>query len=215
MELNKYEPKGLLALYQTQNGESYMEFSKVIMGKISAFVPCRVNTLKSLVKNLHAQTTSEENELLPNGIIYLNRIENALAWIMPAKKIYLNFTEGFLPSDKYNIPNTLFYVIGEEVKVFALKSSNIKEDTQLYRALFPNVGTDGTICFGSAKLNISECSTSVKIDRIKKAFFGSKFSHFSGQSEEDQKEFIESIGRKVNFKQLSKSSVKLTNLLKL
>lgn len=89
--------------------------------------------------------------LVPN-ILYYNF--KTLIFKIEKTKVRLNFNENIkLKSKEYYIPTLVFKLHYDTLYVYAVKTNNIKKDTDLYSAPFPNLHDNNKVCIGNVKLD--------------------------------------------------------------
>lgn len=118
-------------------------------------------------------------------------------FIQRAHKQKLYFKMDQLKSGSYIVPNLLFHQKGDSLYVYAFKEFK-NDKTVLFHAPFPNLSSDGNMCFGNIEsLSRCKCTTfKAHLDHLKKVFWDTYFTHDSGQ-----------LVRGVNYIQLMKSLV--------
>lgn len=157
--------------------------------------------------------------IIPKNVISFTTDEKKIVWVCRAGQKELFFKEETgIESGTYPIPDLLFKLHGDSLKVFALREFPEDENSALYHAPFMNTYDDGTICMGSAKIKKKFSNYDEIMLSAEDAFFGSFFTHISGNLKRVKgiftNEIKSSMGkRKFNNKILIKTEWKLSKLL--
>lgn len=124
--------------------------------------------------------------LMPSNVCYINPERNGYAvWHTPGTEQTLFFTDTLgIPSGKCSLPPLVWKANRGILSVFAWDGDgNIHEDTTLYTAPFFNIYSDGNVCMGKVKIDITPfMGLENFMDAWMSYFFNSYFSHLLGGS---------------------------------
>lgn len=111
-------------------------------------------------------------ELLEPGTIFSFQQgpKRTVGYFVPAQKRELKFGNETLVIPT---PGLIFMTEGDSHNVYAVKESEIRAETKLFNAPFPNVHRDGSICTGNAVFP----DNGNNMKGVVSAFFESKFNH--------------------------------------
>jgi PRTRC genetic system protein B len=124
--------------------------------------------------------------LIPKNVLSINQTGGIL-WKCPANKRTIKTVQRFHNIDGIaSYPHLIFAYNDSKLRVYAVKTLKIENNTDLYISPFWNVYNDGSVCMGSASLKGVEKksydSLQEKIDDIETIFFNSPYSHHLGHS---------------------------------
>lgn len=122
--------------------------------------------------------------MLPQNVLFLNTVfPGKLIWHTPAQKRQLYFKKDLTLTDgMYPIPPLLWCASADSLHLYALTNGKRPAPkTALQYAPFFNVSESGSVCMGSAVVNIAKTSSiEAFIQCWQEAFFNSYFSHLNG-----------------------------------
>ncbi|MEQ8580069.1 MAG: hypothetical protein RIB01_15275 [Balneola sp.] len=122
--------------------------------------------------------------LIPSNILYAKQDQDipTIVWIKTNVQEKLLFTKELgIPDGVCKLPNLLFSLSGNSMKVFAFKANHLRENTPLYRAPFHNTQDTG-VCMGNVRIKANTRYWEDMITAAEDAFFNSLFSHIHGGS---------------------------------
>lgn len=209
-------PEKLLVFYKNAKAQVYIEEGKIKNGQLSMLSPASVPSIKRLMRSIDSSTYNVNNEILPQGTVYYNQITGDFAYYEKPGLRQMIFKKGLeWESNRYNLPGLLFCFIAEKPFVFAVKTDNLTEDTDLYIAPLMNVSDDGSICMGTGDFVLTN-SIRANVALFKKSFWGSAFSHWSGSAGKYETMInpVYSRIKKFPVKELIPSKLKIRNVCK-
>lgn len=182
--MEKLKPIKSIVLYANTD-EKYAEIHDINEdGNFLAGRPLTRNELRVFASMAENQKENKSDRFMfyRNVIAFeSNDIETKLAWIYPAQKIKLFFSDKVkgLETGDYYVPNLIFVSNGKKVGVYAIKKKdlfNMDPKTQLYKAPFMNIYDHGSVCMGTAKIGKFKDNNEL-MKNVENAFFTSKFTH--------------------------------------
>jgi len=98
----------------------------------------------------------------------------SMSWVVPSKVRVFNY---YNETSEINYPGIILRLHQNNLYAYSYKST-YKENSLLYRTPLPNIGSDGSLCFGNVNLKklISKNLTKT-IEKIEFEFFNSSFTH--------------------------------------
>jgi len=123
--------------------------------------------------------------IMPNKVLYVNpQLSGYAVWYTPPQEVPLFFASALgITSGKGNVPALVWKAGRNELMIYALKG-NRKPDsrTKLFHAPFFNVYTDGRVCMGTVRINITESARLEDFMGLWESYFwNSYFSHLMGE----------------------------------
>lgn len=160
------------------SGDCYIESHKVVKGKLSAGIPLSQEGLKGMMKSFEKGLLAPE--LLPANVLV--SMVNKIIWWNPESYHQLYFVKDLeIPNGCVWLPPLIFKLEGSSLSVVAFKGKERPTyDTKLYQAPFHNIGSDGDICMGSARVKKGIDTVHERIQAHEAAFWMSEFSHLMG-----------------------------------
>lgn len=168
------------------NKNNALKLFPIKNGNIQAESPISFETLKGVFKIFKDIEVNKNKELsfkglIPKNIVYFknNEFQKKIIWTNKPNKKYLQFSDSSsIESGYYYLPKLLFSLSKNELKVFAVKDAEIRENTILYNSPFLNIFKNGGVCMGSASINISPFSyIEDVIIYVENMFYNSIFTH--------------------------------------
>ncbi len=190
--INKvFKPTLNLTIFETTDdgyGNHFYIESRVVRtdGSLGAAVPLKQNTLRNLALSLSSvkgpKITLEG--MIPKEVLSINQFPGfeQLTWLSKPRRRKLYFKNLIdLSDDVYPIPPLIFiYSQNKSFRVYAVKTTNVNEETELYRAPFPNVSSS-SVCMGRADYKMDkQMSVDDLMETMEDRFFNSYFSHTIG-----------------------------------
>jgi PRTRC genetic system protein B len=163
----------------------YLEFRKIGNdGVMESGKPASIKFVQSLVENFSIESSTVPYGEIPKGLLYANTREEKYVWYTPPCRKYLYFKSNMnIPNGEYHIPGLVWQVKRESLYLFAYRAKRLASGTQLYKAPFFNVNTEGSVCLGNAKMKLPEKLTfQMFIKYWEEKFFLSEFSHLLGDN---------------------------------
>ena len=194
----------------------YIESRKINAdGRMGAAVPLSIDVISTIAASF---TETAKKKLHIDGVmdprvisINLNPGFENLIWLCASGMRVLYFSEDGEIGKLLPIPNLVFKLSNNgKISVWAVKTRNIKEDTILHPAPFPNTYGKGDVCMGSAKVEWKRSMSEKDLmaeGELK--FFNSYFSHGS-----TYKDYLSKDAKTFPNNKLVKSKVKLKSILK-
>lgn len=212
--------------YKPIEGESsyYLERRDIDdSGKMGAGVPLTEDCISGIAKSF-----SSTDRLIVHGEIPANMLyadcrpgREKYVWYRKSEKRYIYFIDNLgIPSGSIFIPGLVYKVENRALYVFSYVSKRLTSKTQLYRAPFFNVYTDGKICLGSARVKKSqECTYSGIMEYWEDIFWKSEFSHLLGTNPVRSNlsslyKILVNTDKEFPVKELLKEKIKVGGLLK-
>lgn len=186
-----YLPSKALVIYQPLNEQDgvYVEAYDIHEdgSPINAHPLSQLETI-ALAKCLNTanevQTSYLECKgLLPDKLLCLNPRLGYAVWHTPEQAVNLYFSENLtIPCGMANVPAMVWKADRDKLSVHALRNTRKpKPDTHLYHAPFFNVFSTGSVCLGTAEMDL--CSVDGLEDFMnswEQVFWNSYFSHLNG-----------------------------------
>lgn len=122
------------------------------------------------------------NSIKAKNLLYFNNDgENIeLIWFKQGNVKKLKFDkQSEIVSGNYWLPNLVFRVFEKNLYVYAVKTSNVKDNTILYNAPFPNVNNINEVCQGNVEINNDFENLEDIMQEYEKFFFNSEFTHLN------------------------------------
>jgi PRTRC genetic system protein B len=184
MTINKdieYVPVSALIFYRNEsdyNIKTYCEFSQISNGNIQTPRPLTkkcVHNIKELVDSALTNSTSDKEykylSFSERKILY--NYKNVSCWAVPAHENNFIFEDTI---NRIHYPNLIFVRKLNQLYVYSYKGK-LTKNTKLYRAPFPNIYADATLCFGTMNVNELLFTDSLKtIHYLEDCFFNSAFN---------------------------------------
>lgn len=173
--------------YKAIDGDScyYLERRDIdASGKMGAGIPLTEDCISGIAKSFSSTDRFMVHGEIPANMLYADcrRGREKYVWYRKPEKRNIFFTEGIeIPSGLVSVPGLVYKVENKELFVFSYVSKRLTSKTQLYRAPFFNVYTNGKICLGNAKAKKpQECTYSGIMEYWEDMFWKSEFSHLLG-----------------------------------
>jgi len=159
-------------------------------GKIMEGKPLLQSTIAEMVELFYddRKDRSQISGAIPENLLSYLPLPGGnfkLVWYRPAETRYIHFAQSLrLQSGKASIPPMIYEVSKNTLSVFALKiDAWPTEKTKLFRSPFHNVGDNGTVCLGNAKVKKPLEKTFANVIKYwEDLFWLSEFSHLNGAS---------------------------------
>jgi hypothetical protein len=187
-------PKLMLAIYEIEEGKSYIEIAKVDKrGRVLSFAPMSTKSAYRFAEQLlRYRYVSRYEGTLKSWIggprivqIQFKTIDHfAVAWRYEQSKAMMNYApELHISNGEIHTPHILFYysVADKEIYVWAYREWKNKA-TQLYHLPFHNVYESGKVCMGATRIRYTKTDTLDSfLNRIEWLFFNTAASeiHFT------------------------------------
>ena len=155
-------------------------------GKMGAGVPLTEDCISGIAKSFSSTDRLIVHGEIPANMLYADcrHGREKYVWYRKPEKRAIFFTDSLgIPSGQVFVPGLVYKVEKGELYVFSYVAKRLTSKTQLYRAPFLNVYTDGKICLGNAKVKRSqECTYSGIMEYWEDMFWKSEFSHLLGMN---------------------------------
>jgi PRTRC genetic system protein B len=214
-QANIYKPIKAIVFYQNESNEYYAEESKIVGNELRAGKSIKKSSFMAMGKSIMDDGKSQQlkRELFCDKVLYAeNNLESSLiVWKWTDRTAYLRFTNGLgIKDGVYPLPNLVFVLKdNKSLYVYATKTSNINEETPLFRSPFFNILSGEKVCLGTSRLAKEDVSSvNRSIDTFERLFFESHFSalHEGGGVKENIVSLYKSL--------LNKKAFPVKNLLK-
>ena len=198
----QYYPEVALVVFKLRNGkglnlpsvylESY-EFHRDNQSgayELGNGQPLTKKTLEELARFLRKRKTKErkvftfESKRIPSHILYAGQVNSCrrVCWYLRKPKRTLYFADELnLPNGEVELPNLVFSYDNTGLSVYAYRDPELQGNTPLYHAPFHNT-SDGTVCMGTAKIQVRSHYWEDLVQAAEKAFFQSEFTHMNGEN---------------------------------
>jgi PRTRC genetic system protein B len=202
-----YHPVKALLIYRQRAGykSAFIEAFDIEeqTGKPINAHPLSKSELDSLAKALEKEKKGVKQSgpflacdgLLPPTVLFVDQVfPGALLWYTPAQKKQLYFKPELTIADgHYPVPALLWCATAASLRLYALASPERPAPlTALQYAPFFNVFETGSVCMGTAKVDISKTATiGAFMTGWETVFFNSYFSHLNGQHQPVQGNIIQ------------------------
>jgi PRTRC genetic system protein B len=198
----------------------YHEYDQVL-NTLSAGKLLTEQTAKSIfafVNNLTDIGQFKFKGIIPKNVLCYKTMEKEVVWQTKSEIRNLLYREGLpIQSGEYYVPNLLWKLKGNTLRIFATFKLVEDEKQHLYNAPFFNVSQDGTVCMGNAEFISSDFDYSVIIKKAETAFWNSYFTHTNNNNllsvNFTEWSNNQSVNKKQNENLLVRSSVQLKNIL--
>lgn len=151
--------------------------------------PLVAEKIKAICQVVQEETTIQRQwrGMLPRNLLSFETNPERLIWQVPAAQRTLHFQLEGLSSGTFWCPSLILEVTANQaLRVYAVKSGNVRESTRLYRAPFPNI-QHGRVCLGSAQRWIKEPTTyAALMKQWESIFFDSTFNSDSAHQRAKQ-----------------------------
>lgn len=189
-----YKPVMLVSVYRNgavegYSADYYLESHDIdAAGQVMSGKPLLAETIQGMVDIFfdENQNRSKISGLIPEELLQYEPQPGGyynMTWFRPAQKRTILFAKQLrLKSGVIWVPPMVYRVDRKELHVFALKSNRRpQEGTRLLRAPFHNVGDDGRVCLGSAKVaRPAEKTFRNWMKYWEDLFWLSEFTHLNG-----------------------------------
>ena len=228
-ERQDFAPEKVLKVYkQIFKNNYYIEIHNVTKKNQSdnefELGPGRALTKRTFRKLLGAAYSSEissyfEGMLLDPRLLACEPVKHKryIIWYDPAKTREISFTENnALKSGLYSMPALLYFVIGDTIRVFAMKTNKHRPviTTKLYHAPVMNRVSDYQLCWGSVKCETSHIDEiDAEMNAWENFLWNSRFSHgggFTATKDPINKIYKSVFGGKKSFPSAQLQDTKLT-----
>lgn len=200
-----FYPNMAFVVYMPKGDENtcYFEHAYITYNEIEedymvgAFQPTPVDVLSKLIDSVkYVYDTRSflqvDGNIMPKNVL-LNTTSGSFPWVVwyrpkQVTRFYYKGNHGEIDAEIL-MPNLVFELKNESVRIFATFTQNITTDTVLYRAPLPNLYEKNTVCWGSVNINgFLTGSLQNHIKGVEKAFFDSYFNDH-GVMKNDEKYF--------------------------
>lgn len=159
---------------------SYLEVFDIKNGKVINPRPLTPEQAKGLLSVITEKESSVKLGHIEPNMMYLNIIDSdniEMVWWEPPQKMEILSDLECIPTDDYYIPGLLYHCKGDEdINVYAYKGTSFKKGDKLFQAPFPNIGSGGDLCLGTAKSKVEKKGVSGWIEYCKEMVWKSKFT---------------------------------------
>lgn len=195
---NPYQPfKALLIsrkmLKEDNEGEHSVYVESYDIGKHGNPINAHPLTFKETLQLSSLFQAAEEMKtgylrsrgVIPNKVLYVNPQQGGYAvWYTPPQEVPLFFASALgINSGRGKVPAMVWKAGREELAVFAIKATKKPHSkTKLFHAPFFNVYTEGRVCMGTVRINITESARLEDfVGQWENYFWNSYFSHLMGE----------------------------------
>lgn len=182
-------------LYHTDNNKSNLDYIIAVYNGRAAFhkfntesnslavgEPLTIDAAKGILKHVNLEELDhvplEFKGIIPRNVLTYKNDFRTVTFTTPAMMQHLYFAPTLpMESRTYPIPALVWKVEGSKLDIFAIKSDeNVTEETPLFQAPFLNVGCNGAVCMGSARIEEAD-NYEEFIEHVLHKFFNSQFTH--------------------------------------
>ena len=224
-----YNPFKVLIIYKEEGNlgfdkDYYIESADIVKGNIKSQRPLTNDEFLNLMAPI--KQASKQNNLdyyLPltdkNVISYTNKDSLLnLTWVV--KSHQNNFIFGRTKKvNKLNYPNMIFNIKGNTFRIVCFKGSFKGNNTKLYKAPFPNIYEDNSMCFGNINIkSLFNNDLNQTMINFENAFFNSGFNALESTERTKSNTFellkrLMKSGDKFPTKELVPLKIKLKNAI--
>ena len=183
--INPYKATIALIFYSKEsnnNNSVFVEQFPIIDGKLQNGYPASHELLSGICKSIEIKSNNIFKGRIPKNLLFIDPNSKMIIWSLNQSQRELYFTDDLgIENGLRWLPNLIFKYHDKEISVYAYKGS-LKENTQLYRGPFMNVGTESVVCMGNAKSKTDPTDIESLMKNIEEKFFFSKFSHITGNN---------------------------------
>jgi len=157
-ENENYIPSEAIIVYRSSK-DVYLETRKINDNfQLGAGTPFSDKEYKKLANSIGESLNNSfgTKGIMPNNVLHFSQSNGdiKLIWFVRSKERTLYFDDkSEIPSGRYVVPHLIFKAENNNISVYAVKRVDINEKTNLYKAPFPNVYNDGSVCIGNVKVN--------------------------------------------------------------
>jgi len=170
-------------IFYQNNEQAFVEYAEIKNLKRQSYKPVTYegldylfNKIKKKINKENTAVTIGFRNIIPRNVLYFDTasVLPHIVWFKKAHKNTFIFMDG---KGFINYPHLIFALKNNVLKVYSTKTANINEDTELYKAPFPNVYSGSNICMGTINLSkLINGDYDNIIRNMEQAFFGSKFT---------------------------------------
>lgn len=165
-----------IIIYAT-NERMYAEYCKIIDNKETAYKPLSYKAFNDLKNSIDlTKALKPFVGIIPENVLYYEQSEftPSITWFCKSKRRVIH---GFGKNKFFKYPNLVFSLKANQLFVFISKDNKITNETTLYHCPFPNIYTDGHLCFGTMRaVDFISQDYAETIKGMENAFFNSKWT---------------------------------------
>jgi PRTRC genetic system protein B len=190
--MQTYRPQVAIVVYKDNYGDNfYLESHSVNAdGALMEGKPLKQETIAGMVDVFFDERKNmlRVTGFMPENILSFDLLPGGnykMVWHRPAEVRVMHFSKALkLKTGKTWVPSVIYAVDAGSLSVFAKKTNNRPElKTALFRAPFHNVGDDGHVCLGSAKVKKPSVTNYESLMKYwEDLFWLSEFTHLNGAS---------------------------------
>ena len=185
-----FEPFKALIFYKSEDRfdiQNYLEVSDIVNGRMKQKRPLSEDEMDSIlspIKALNEKKFEYYFEFNDRQIINYKVLSKrlCLSWIVNAHED--NFILGRKKNiETINYPNLIFSIKGNSLSVLCFKGKFNGLKTKVYKAPFPNIYEDNTMCFGN--INVSSLfskNLNITMKNFEDSFFNTGFNALESQN---------------------------------
>ena len=203
--MSEYKPVVSLMVYQTKNtlsgeGEYYLESHDITEdGKVMEGKPLKEETLQGIVGVFFDERKNLMNVagMIPEGLLQFKLLPGGnykMVWYRPEEIRVLHHAKQLkITTGKAWVPPMVYVADKNQLSVYALAiAGRPKENTRLFLAPFFNVGDDGSVCLGNARVKKPIEKTYLSLMQYwEDLFWLSEFSHVNGSKKVKSEDLAE------------------------
>lgn len=200
---NSYEPVKAIIFYNN-GSKMYLQDHKIIKGEIRAGKPIKKETFKKFINaTVEDNAVGIKRELINPDVLFHDGLD-LIVWKEKAKAVEMLFSKNLnIENGYYPAPNLIFALKNKrDLYVWAVKTYDVKHDTEMYLPPFFNILSGQKVCLGSAKLN-NEKKGSINelVETYSSLFWKSEFSaiHDGGGVSDNMNLFWKALKDKSKF----------------
>jgi PRTRC genetic system protein B len=166
-------PQALLLLYDNL----HIDYREILVdGSVTASRPLYQETIDKIFRGFKGgQVVKTFKSFIPKNMLYSDADQDIYVWYRKAEVREIKHTKKE-NCGSYALPTLVFKLVGSTLHVVAVKG--IRPNAVLYEAPLSNIGSSGTVCMGSASLDIRPLKyIEDAIELAENNFYYSKFTH--------------------------------------
>lgn len=188
-----YEPVKSLVFYKSKEEHEtkiYAECANIVNGKALAYHPLNKIQLRDISSKISKQLKKGRTDInidltsqkLDREILKVKVSGDRISalWLVKSRKDIYEYND---KSGIITYPNLIFKVANSKLHIYAVKKNNVNDKTVIYKAPFPNIYENGSMCFGTMQFSKFYSNDLIKLmDNMEQAFFNSKFGELMSEN---------------------------------
>lgn len=179
-------PTKVITIFENKD-HTYIEWAPVKDMIPQASMPLSYDTLKDIFSFISQEelTKYKFKSIIPKNVIYYDNNVSSLKLIWYVKgKIASYLTKN--KEDTLYYPNLLFMYNNRQMYIYSFIDNVVTNDTKLYKAPFPNIYEDNSMCFGNMNIDkFIHFDLEKTMLSLTDSFFNSKFNEYMSGNRTD------------------------------